>query len=294
MSTYNEWPPPQNYPPPQITDRWQRELVRIAGWTPNGLPKLRLEWGSTCTWTVHTKDLKYLHRRQDRQIGWTIDYKDRDFGSVLRTRKFGLRVSTEMMDRARSEVHLGEVASLPYPDMLYGEEIGIPRWWIAQWFAPSLVGSDTWAEARQRIREIRADVDMGAFPREGLYYLGFHPIWDHDSGRKCCSTAKDERRKCFGHYRPPAELDLLYVESLWKKNRDEPYRHDWTEAPDDLTMYQNLKRLAEANADRTAKEREEMRLRIRDTYNTHKARFTSRKGVDTFIIHRPDNVSINS
>lgn len=285
----SDWPPRENYPPPPITDRWQRELIRIAGLNPYGGPKLRLEWGSSCTWTPYTKALKYLAYRRDRQIGWTIEYKDKDTGIVIRTRRFGLAVTASQMDKARAEVHHGEIAGLPFPDMLYNEEIGIPRWWIAQWFAPALIGP--WDEARRRTLDIHPEAEMGSFPREGIYMPGFHPIWEHDPGRKCCEEAKDRRGKCFGHYRTPSELDILYVESLWRQNLDEPYRHDWTEAPDELTMYQNLKRLADAQADRSAKEREEMRLRIRDAYKTHKARFTSRKKVDTFIIHRPDHLS---
>jgi len=287
MNPLDIWPPQQNFSPPPITDRWQRELVRIAGLTPNGLPKLRLEWGSTATWTPYTSALKYLAYSRDRQVGWAIDYTDRDTGRWIRTRKFDLKVGSNTMDRARTEVKLGEVAGLPYPLMLYKEEIGIPRFWISQWFAPTLIGS--WEEARRRVLdEVRNPAaDMGAFPREGIYYLGFHPIWVHERGRRCCDKAKEERRKCFGLFRPPSDLDMLYVESLWRKNLDEPYRHDWTEAPDELTMYQNLKRLADAHEKRSEKEREEMRLRIRDAYKSHKAKFTSRKGVDTFIIHRP-------
>jgi hypothetical protein len=161
------------------------------------------------------------------------------------------------------------------------EEIGIPRIWISQYTPPSLVGP--WDEARQRIlSKIGSHSDMGAFPREGFYYLGFHLIAHHE-GRQCCEKAKIERRKCFGYYRDPSELDILYVNSLIKERDRNSERHAWTETADDKTMYRVLKNLNAKHEDQDEKDRAEMKLRIRDAFKTHRARFTSRKGQNTFI-----------
>ena len=287
MNPYDEWPPPPGLPPPAVSDRWQKELVRIAGLTPTGLPHLRLEWGGTCTWTPATKDLKYLHRTQDRQIGWLLDIKDSQ-GRVVRRRKFPMRISDTVMDRARAEVGLGEYAGLPYPEMLLNEQIGIPRFWISQFVPPSLVGP--WDEVRHRVRDnagVGSGSDPGAFPREGMYYLGFHPIWDHDNARKCCALARERRGTCFGYYRPPSEVDTMYCAVLWRENLQD-YRHDWRDAPTPEEMRKNLMRLVDKHQEVEKKQREESKLRIRDVFKTHEGRFRSRKGVNRFIIHRPD------
>ncbi len=68
---------------------------------------------------------------------------------------------------------------------------------------------------------------------------------------------------------------LLYVESLWKLNKDDPYTHDWWEAPDEAAMFRNMKRMAERHNKASEADREEMKLRIRDTFRTYRTKLTS-------------------
>lgn len=280
----NDWPPRKNFPPPPISDRWQRELIQIAGRTPNGMPHLRLEWGGTCTWTQYTPEIKYLHRRDTEQAGWIIDIRDKDSGNVVRSVRLPLKTDTYQMEQAR-EHGPTEVAGIPYA-VTKVVEIGIPRYWISQYSPPELLGP--WGECRDRIkRNVRSDADMGPAPREGFYYLGFHGLWTHDSGRKCCQRARDSKSKCFGYYRPPAELDMMYIAALWKENLED-YRHDWREAPDEATMAKNLGRLVDKHQEVGRREREEMKLRIKDAFRTHKAQFTSQKKRDTWVFTPAD------
>lgn len=168
-------------------------------------------------------------------------------------------------------------------------EIGIPRFWIAQYYPPTLVGS--WEESRRRvIANFGSHADMGPMPTEGIYYLGFHGLWSHDPSRKCCSEAVENRRKCFGFYREPSELDILYVESLYAQLKDEAPSHDWTQTADEKGMYKTLKNLNNNKDNTEAKKRDEMKLRIRDAFKTHKARYTTRKGKDTWIFTPHGNV----
>lgn len=271
----NEWPPKQNYMPPPISSRWQRELINLAGRAPNGLPHLRLEWGCTTTWTPDVKELKYLQRRDTVQTGWGIHVHDSE-GRVVQTLHFGLK------------------DSLPLPQPSHGKvfaitediEIGIPRFWISQYIPPDLVGN--WEEARKRVLEkVGSHADMRGRPNQGMYYLGFHGIWEHDSGRKCCEEAKTYRRKCFGHYRDPSDLDLLYCSHLWKSMKDHHWKYDWTQSADAETMNNTLDRLLSRHEKEEQKDYEAMRLRIRDAFKSHRGEFTSRKGRDTFYIHRP-------
>src|SRR5258708_37401373 len=108
------WPPKQNYMTPACMHRWQRELIDIAGLSPTGLPILRLEWGSTTTWTSRNRDLKYLQRKQERTIAWGVNVHNAS-GGVIKTLRFSL-----------------DAKNIPQPDKIYGlaypinieEEIG--------------------------------------------------------------------------------------------------------------------------------------------------------------------------
>lgn len=286
MSDYDEWPPRMNYPPPMMSDHWQRELIHIAGLSPNGLPILRLEWGSVCTWTPYVKDLKYLHRTDENQTGWRIDIRDQASGTVVRSLKLPFKVDTLQLEQAR-ECGPTEVAGLPFP-LMEKVEIGIPRWWISRWIPPGIIGP--WDDARRRVMgQVQDDLDMGPMPREGLYYLGFHSMWTHKPDH-CCRRARGNRQKCFGFYRPPSDLDMLYVKEMWDHETKQPLTHNWQEAADEATIQRNLLRLTDAHTGRSKKEREEMKARIRDTFKTTKARFTARKGVDTFIFTPYDKI----
>jgi len=273
----DEWPPRRNYPPPLGIEKWQRELNRVAGFAPNGMPHLRFEWGCITTWTPYVKELKYLQRRDEVQTGWGVHVFGPD-SRIIRTLRFGLK------------------ADIPQPSETYGIafaimeqiEIGIPRWWISQYTPPSLIGP--WEEPRQKVLEEHGSkADMGSFPGEGMYYLGFHGLWHHE-GRKCCELAKKQNgRKCFGYFRMPTELDILYVSSLWQSMERDVKDYDWTESADDRTMYRILKQLNDRHEKENKADREAMKARIRDTFKTHRGRLTARKGRDTFLIHKPDN-----
>lgn len=286
MNNYDTWPPPANFPPPMVSDRWQRELIHIAGRSPNGLPILRLEWGSTCTWTPSVRDLKYLHRTDEKQIGWRVDIRDQSSGTTVRSVELPFRVDTLKLEQAR-ECGPTEVAGLPFPRM-EKVEIGVPRWWISRWIPPGIIGP--WDDARKRVMgKVQDDLDMGPMPREGLYYLGFHSMWTHRKD-KCCRAARARREKCFGFYRPPADIDMLFVAELWHNEKSQPLTHNWQEAADEATIQRNLLRLTDAHAERSKQERDDMKRRIRDTFKTHKAQFTARKGVDTWIFTPQDKI----
>jgi hypothetical protein len=277
---YDIWPPRQNFQPPLIVTRWQRELNLVAGFAPNGWPMLRLEWGSTCTWTNKTRDLKYSYSKRERQTGWGVHVYDKS-GNIIKTLQYGLK------------------DNVPEPNKRYGcafpinikEEIGIPRFWISKYEPPSLIGD--WNASRQNVlTNTNKTQDMGDAPNEGMYYIGYHMIAYHGSdgsGKMCCDKAKEERRKCIGLYRDPSDLDILYCSVLHQQATIEQKTHNWTEAADENTMRKVLMNLNQKKEDQTAKEREEMKLRIRDTFRTHRAKLTSRKGRDTFIIHRPND-----
>lgn len=83
---------------------------------------------------------------------------------------------------------------------------------------------------------------------------------------------------------------MLYVKEMWDHETKQPLTHNWQEAADEATIQRNLLRLTDAHTGRSKKEREEMKARIRDTFKTTKARFTARKGVDTFIFTPYDKI----
>lgn len=273
-SQLDKWPPVSNFSPPLISPEWQRKLNQIGGFARTGMPLLRLEWGSTCTWTNTNRDLKYLQRRDTKQVAWGVHVKNPS-GEVIKTLRLGLK------------------ANIPEPSEVYGMafpiteeiEIGIPRWWISSYTPASLIGP--WDEARYRLlSKIDSRADIGLFPQEGMYYLGFHLLAIHGSdgsGRRCCDKATEERRKCFGYYREPSELDILYVTALHNQAMD-AIKGDWTKTADEKTMYQVLKNLNNTKENQSIKEREEMKLRIRDAFKSHKGRFTSRKGKSSWVI----------
>lgn len=263
INPMDEWPPARPYSPPSVSSRFQKELIRIGGLAPNGMPILRLEWGGTCTWTPYVQELKYLQRRDKIQTGWLVDVRDAA-GNVVKTLKYGLR------------------ADLPEPSETYGLarpicqtiEIGIPRWWISQYQAPGIVGLDSWDEARKRERDsLRLAADQGPAPREGFYYLGFHGIWRTTTA--CCERAKEERRKCFHWYREPSDVDLLYVESLWRQHEQDLITCSWQDTPDDGTMLRILRRISNKREAEDAAWRADLKLRLRDVFNTFRKRITT-------------------
>jgi hypothetical protein len=276
-SPYDEWPPKQAHRAPLISSRWQDELNRIAGFAPNGWPRLKLEWGGTATWTPYVRNLKYLYAVQTKTTGWGVHVKN-DAGDVISTLTFPV-----------------DSRDIPEPSPRYGiafplteeEEIGIPRFWITQYTPPSLLGS--WEEARFKVNtESHGKLDMGQRPNEGMYYLGFHGIWHHEGG-ECCKAAQLERRKCFGYFREPSDLDMLYVKSLWREMEAEGYQHDWTESAQEKHMLKQLQKMYDDKQKVSKQERTAMKLRIRDAFKSHKAKITSRKGKDTWIFTPYDN-----
>src|SRR5258706_15964208 len=151
----NQWPP-EIISPPAISTKWQRQLDAITGLTPNGMSHLRLEFGGTCTWTKNNRDLKYLQRNRDRQTGWSVSVKD-DSGRIVSNLTYPLG--------AKDIPQPSERYGLASPIYIYGEQVGIPRWWISQYIPPPLVGP--WEESRLRVRQMLGDkADMGEFPRE--------------------------------------------------------------------------------------------------------------------------------
>lgn len=280
MSThpYNIWPPSESFPCPSIVSRRQRELNLVAGFAPNGYPMLRLEWGSTCTMSETNADLKYYYSTRERQTGWGVHVFD-SAGNVIRTLNFTMKDKVPEPDKYRG---------CAFPIMIK-EQIGIPRFWISQYIPPTLIGP--WDEVRGRVlTNTNAKADIGEYPRHGFYWRGFHMLAQHGpngSGVTCCTKANDGRVKCFGLYREPSELDILYCSELHKQATLNQDSHSWMEAADDTTMRKVLMNLNNKKEETAAKEREEMKLRIRDAFRTHRGRYTARKGVDTFFIHRP-------
>lgn len=275
---FNTWPPTRNFNPPQGMDWFQRGLNQIAGTAANGMPLLRLEWGSTAVWTPYTRSLKYLsHTIVKEQIGWHVDVKGPD-GKVAKTLTYPCRREGNLL---KADLPDGDQYGLPYPQMVYNQEIGIPRWWIASYIPPELLGS--WDEARRRVLgrgNPGKENDMGPMPREGFYFIGWHCI-ARAVPHICCAAAKRERRHCFHLYREPADIDLEYVRVLVKRNATDA--HDWRYAPSEQTMRKAALNLIDSAKEIEKKEREQMRLRIRDAFTTHKQKFTSRKGKSTFI-----------
>jgi len=275
---YDIWPPVKNFNPPPGTDWFQNSLNQIAGLAPNGLPLLRLEWGSTCQWTPESPYLKYLQRViEAEQIGWLVDVRDSS-GRITKTLKIPCRKENGQM---KATIPDGEEYGLPYPWMVYNQEIGIPRHWVSQYIPPEIIGP--WDEVRRRIKQNFGDkADIGPYPRQGFYFLGMHCI-ARRVPHQCCARAKQENRTCFHFYREPSELDLEYIKARWQQNYNASHTHDWREAPDETQMRRNLMRIIDAKQDIAKKEREEMKLRIRDAFQTHKAQFNSRKQKNTWV-----------
>lgn len=275
------WPPERNFNPPTGVDWFQRRLNQIAGFAPNGLSMLRLEWGSTCQWTPTMSYLKYLQRTIEKeQIGWCVDVRDSS-GRIIKTLQIPCRKENGKM---KATIPDGQEYGIPYPWMVYNQEVGIPRFWISQYLPPEIIGP--WDEVRRRIKTNFGDkADIGPYPREGFYFLGLHCI-ARRVPHLCCEKAKQENRTCFHFYREPGEIDLEYVRALWQRNYNENHTHDWREAPTPEIMAKNLMRIADSKKDIDRKEREEMKLRIKDAFRTTKARYTSRKGKSTFIFSK--------
>jgi hypothetical protein len=281
----------------------QDRLNSLAGFTPSGQPILRLEFGSTVTWTPGTRDLKYLHRRDSIQRGWKIDVRDTLTGITLQTVKFPQHAN--LPDPGPVPGNPSQTYGLPYADIEHDIEIGVPRYYVSHFTAGSLIGE--WDEARWRVWSKlgiggatglvtqskvpgqKVHGDMGPRP-DGMYYLGFHGIAEQVP-HICCEAARQETkkavwerggdeinvpapRKCFHLFRMPSEIDLLYIEMMWKLAKEELYQHEWTEYASEREILRTCRRMADHYAKQDKTFTDNMRLRIKDAMRTNRYRLT--------------------
>lgn len=262
----DQWPPEQNWAPPAISNRFQQELVTIAGRAPNKLPILRLEWGGTCKVTSHVPYLKYQYRWASRLAKWIVDERDAK-GNVKRTHTYPPTKEPPPITRG-----------IPRP--VYERfEIGVPRWFVAQYIPPDLLGD--WETTRKKF-EMDNGVDaMGQFPRDGFYWWGFHCIAHHEDG--CCLRATQRNEKCFGLYRAPGDIDLKYIRALNELNMADKWKYHWTDAPTPDAVAERVKMMESNQREQYEKDKAERREIIRDAIRTHEKRLTGEgHGPDLF------------
>lgn len=272
------WPPTENISPPPISTRWQEELTRIGGLAPNGLPMFRLVWGQTATFTKDCLNLRYLHHKQRRLSGWTVQIRD-DQDNFVETRSFGPVLTPPRVDPPE-----GQFASEPFP-VYTPEEVGVPRWLIEQYLPPERLGD--WEHSREQFKSEHGFDGMGPYPREGFYWFAFHCIVNHQGA--CCKHAALLDQRCFGGtngYRAPSEIDMRYIEALWNLNKRDTYPYHWTEAPTQEAIAQRTLMMFNDEQERLRKERDVNRDRIRQALEPAKKRLTSEgHGLDLVRFH---------
>lgn len=195
-----------NFPRPSISDRWEKEISRLAGKNDYGKPMIRLVWGPDEHRIAFGKlRKKYLAAIVNKMTHWE---EKTSKGTI---RKYPPSGSPPL--------------DLPIDSMVYPVyekiDIGKPRWFLEEWWPPELVTHD-WEENRYDWKDgIRVDV-LGPAPTEGMYRTFL------------CIQTED------GKYREPNESDLETVRHLIYMRDQEKKEYGNRELQNDREAIQKL------------------------------------------------------
>lgn len=195
-----------NFPRPAISGRWQEEFAKIVGKNDYGKPQIRLVWGPDEHRIAYGKlRKKYLAAVLRKMVCW----EERSPKGTIRKHP----TSSTPPDTI-------PIDSIVYP-VYESTDIGKPRWYLEEWWAPELVMPD-WENQRYEWQEgVRVDI-LGPAPVEGMYRF-FK-----------CIQAED------GSYREPNDSDLEDVKSLLRQRDQEKKQFSTRELQDDKEAIKKL------------------------------------------------------
>lgn len=172
-----------NEPAPCDVSWFQRELERIGGREPNGLPHYRVVWG---------QDFGQARMRDRYQDRWVPRY--------IHMRKAWLE----------EEQGPSGLAVMVERD----EWIGTPRFFVEAWIPPAIALRSGTAKGKDADGDTFAEYK----PIDGEWYPMFEVNIDHEAaGHRCCRWFESKGMNCHGWYREPGQQDVDYVEMLWQE-----------------------------------------------------------------------------
>lgn len=221
-------------PPPKRFPEYQEQLTAIGGLTPDGRPRLKLEWGGEETRVfLKQKVAKYRYATKRKVVAY------RAYGNPTAKMKKD-RFDTIIYESDLREVHekYPQFRKRILDQIEYIFDIPVANWFICQWISPqkACIG---WKEAsvhREGFQEMEV---LGPEPVEG-YYLPVFQFSDPEHP---------------GLYIEPNEDGLLIVKQLMKEHEanlfmrgvhiDEP-GNDYTLAEELFTIDKAFHNAAEA------------------------------------------------
>ena len=192
-------PPTQNHPSPCDVSEFVKELTRIGGATDSGFPHLRLVWGQE-----HEGPLAATYQMNGKRH---LTYRHHVKKTPL------LAFPVHGVDGSIVDYDVYEVGEVTPPGVcgkfLLKEDIGIPRWFMQQAWA---VDPLEWEYQRQ-MAIARREPDQGPCPEGALVYEEMYCLATHDG---CCDVEQlnEQRKRCYGVYRGPSDLDLIVLRSV--------------------------------------------------------------------------------
>ena len=265
-----QWPPRKNVPePPNVRERWQKEIDNVWGLNPFGGPFVRLVWGQSVTRFFWQKErLKYPVGHYEKLVAWGHPVYQED----------GKLKGYETYDNPPK----GKVC-VPLFTQTW---VGTPRWFLEQWAGPNVASADWDLHRYERhfnpFKGIPETVDiMGPVPATGLYMTAFHMIAHHTAD--CCSRRAEEGKDCFGKYRPPDQRDINYVKALKAQMDAEPYMYGYDEKVPQSVLDQDYRDYHYNDIKDFDRRVEDTRYAIKDYLRPHSKRLTSEGfGMDKF------------
>lgn len=140
----------------------QEKLTQIGGTTPDGRPRLFLEWGGTARryFGIH-KVAKYAATQIKETVGYTVVFDPKKDKALVK--KFGpkLEFQTQNIDDIPVEFQYRKKGSIVTPRIILPEmayvDYPIPNYWITDWMSPQKMMAGGWHSL------------FGPEPREGYY-----------------------------------------------------------------------------------------------------------------------------
>lgn len=190
---------------PSVDPRIRKMLKGIGGLTDFGDDYLRLVWGqSELVHAYGEMRMKYLAASAIVRAGWRTDF------------------TTGLQEPVLERV-----------------DIGKPRWYIEEWWPPSLLKKD-WDE------EV-----FGAFPERGK--------WRHFLTLESPS----------GGYRHPDMEAMEWVRECWQKRQEARELYDWHEDPPDEVVAEEIKRGFMESAESYEKRKQKLEDRFKSLLQPH-------------------------
>jgi hypothetical protein len=153
-------------PAPSTFPEFQEKLIDIGGKTPDGRPRLKLEWGGEETrFFAGQRVAKYRFGLEQAQVGWSVPGNPR-------AKKKSHREPVIHIDTLNPEDWPAEYQ--PYRKGIMAPryallDIPICNWFVCEWISPQKCAVG-WEEARWYNHDGMVVDSLGSLPRNGYYY----------------------------------------------------------------------------------------------------------------------------